>query len=225
MDLEVRRTGTALKSSRDKALGLGVIQQYIDLSFSSDHCIAIPDLESQMPETSSSLNLADFIRDVQDFPKPGITFKDITPLLGDHEALSVCIDRFVDEFKDKDIDVIAAAEARGFLFAVPIALRLGVGMVPIRKPGKLPFDTHSYSYELEYGSDTLEMHIDGIEKGQNVLVIDDLLATGGTVEACCEMIESCHAKIACCAFLINLKFLDGGQRLKKYPLFSLIDYA
>ena len=177
-----------------------------------------------MPETTQSLDLAEFIRDVPDFPKPGITFKDITPLLLNHRALSVSIDRFVDEFKDKNIDVIAAAEARGFLFAVPLALRLGVGMVPIRKPGKLPFETHTYSYDLEYGSDTLEMHIDGIEKGQNVLVIDDLLATGGTVQACCEMIEACHANVAACAFLINLKFLNGGKKLEKYPLFSLVDY-
>lgn len=177
-----------------------------------------------MPETTSSLDLADFIRTVPDFPKPGISFKDITPLLGNHEALSVCIDRFAEEFKGKQIDVIAAAEARGFLFAVPLALRLGVGMVPIRKPGKLPYEKHSHSYDLEYGSDTLEMHIDGIEEGQNVLVIDDLLATGGTVYACCEMIEACKAKIACCAFLIHLKFLDGGKKLAKYPVFSLVDY-
>lgn len=178
-----------------------------------------------MPETSNSLDLADFIRDVQDFPKPGITFKDITPLLGNHEALKVCIDRFAAEFQGKGIDVIAAAEARGFLFAVPLALQLGVGMVPIRKPGKLPYAKHSYSYDLEYGSDTLEMHIDGIEEGQNVLVIDDLLATGGTVEACCEMIETCKANIVACAFLINLKFLNGDQKLEKYPVFSLVDYT
>lgn len=178
-----------------------------------------------MPETTSSLDLADFIRDVQDFPKPGITFKDITPLLSSHEALTACIDRFVDEYKDKDIDVIAAAEARGFLFAVPLALRLGVGMVPIRKPGKLPFKKHTYDYELEYGTDTLEMHVDGIADGQNVLVVDDLLATGGTVGACCEMIESCNANIVACAFLIHLKFLEGAKRLEKYPLFSLVDYT
>lgn len=177
-----------------------------------------------MPETTNTIELADFIRDVPDFPKPGITFKDITPLLGDHVALSACIDRFADEYKDKNIDVIAAAEARGFLFAVPLALKLGVGMVPIRKPGKLPFDKHSFSYELEYGSDTLEMHIDGIEEGQNVLVIDDLLATGGTVSACCEMIEACKANVAACAFLIHLKFLDGDKKLANYPLFSLVDY-
>lgn len=170
------------------------------------------------------LDLNHYIRDVQDFPKPGIVFKDITPLLGSHDAFEACIDRFYDEYKDKQIDVIAAAEARGFLFAAPLALRLGIGMVPIRKPGKLPFDKHSYSYELEYGTDTLEMHVDGIAAGQNVLVIDDLLATGGTVQACCEMIEACDANIAACAFLIHLGFLDGAKKLEKYPLFSLLKY-
>ena len=133
-----------------------------------------------MSETTQ-LDLADFIRDVPDFPKPGINFKDITPLLANHAALEACIDRLAEAFKDKQIDVVAAAEARGFLFAVPLALRLGIGMVPIRKPGKLPYKKHSHSYELEYGSDTLEMHIDGVSAGQNVLVVDDLLATGGTV--------------------------------------------
>jgi adenine phosphoribosyltransferase len=177
-----------------------------------------------MPETKNSLNLTDFIRDIADFPKPGIVFKDITPLLGSHEAFEASIDRFEDEFKNRNIDVIAAAEARGFLFAAPLALRLGVGMVPIRKPGKLPFEKHSYSYELEYGTDTLEMHIDGIEAGQNVLVIDDLLATGGTVQACCEMIEACKANIVACAFLIHLKFLEGAKKLENQTLFSLIEY-
>ncbi len=177
-----------------------------------------------MPETKSSLNLTDFIRDIPDFPKPGIVFKDITPLLGNHAAFEASIDRFEEEFKDRNIDVIAAAEARGFLFAAPLALRLGVGMVPIRKPGKLPFEKHSYSYELEYGTDTLEMHIDGIDAGQNVLVIDDLLATGGTVQACCEMIEACQANIVACAFLIHLKFLEGAKKLENQTLFSLIEY-
>ena len=146
-----------------------------------------------MSETTQ-IDLADFIRDVPDFPKPGINFKDITPLLASHQALEVCIDRLAEAFEGKQIDVIAAAEARGFLFAVPLALRMGIGMVPIRKPGKLPYEKHSYSYELEYGSDTLEMHVDGVSPGQNVLVVDDLLATGGTVKACCEMIEKCEAK-------------------------------
>ena len=177
-----------------------------------------------MPEATDSLRLEDYIRDVPDFPKPGIVFKDITPLLASADALGACIDQFEAEFKGKQIDVIAAAEARGFLFAVPLALRLGIGMVPIRKPGKLPYEKHSYSYELEYGSDTLEMHVDGVSAGQNVLVIDDLLATGGTVQACCQMIEDCGANVAACAFLINLKFLDGAAKLAKYPVFSLINY-
>ena len=176
-----------------------------------------------MSETTQ-IDLADFIRDVPDFPKPGINFKDITPLLASHAALEACIDRLAEAFKDKQIDVIAAAEARGFLFAVPLAMRLGIGMVPIRKPGKLPYKKHSYSYELEYGSDTLEMHVDGVLPGQNVLVVDDLLATGGTVKACCEMIEKCEANVAACAFLIHLKFLDGAKKLEKYPIVSLIDY-
>lgn len=173
---------------------------------------------------SQTINLSDFVRDILDFPKPGIIFKDITPLLLNHQAFESSIEQFADHYRDQKIDVIAAAEARGFLFAAPLALRLGVGMVPIRKPGKLPFDKHSYSYELEYGTDTLEMHIDGIEKGQRVLVIDDLLATGGTMKACCEMIETCQATIAGCGFVINLKFLPGEQRLSQYPIFSLIEY-
>jgi adenine phosphoribosyltransferase len=173
---------------------------------------------------TSSINLADYIRDVQDFPKPGITFKDITPLLGNHDALESCIDLFAAEYSDKKIDVIAAAEARGFLFAVPLALRLGIGMVPIRKPGKLPYEKKSFTYELEYGTDTLEMHVDGIQPGQNVLVIDDLLATGGTVTACCEMIEEVGANVCGCAFLIHLAFLNGAEKLAKYPTFSLVTY-
>lgn len=174
-----------------------------------------------MPETT--LDLGDFIRDIQDFPKPGIVFKDITPLLLNPEAFKEATRRFAEQFRDQKIDVIAAAEARGFLFAAPLAIELGVGMVPIRKPGKLPYKKRSYSYELEYGTDTLEMHVDGIEPGQNVLVIDDLLATGGTVEACCKMIEQCKANVVSCAFLIELKFLEGAKRLD-YPLFSLISY-
>lgn len=176
-------------------------------------------------QKTSAIDLNDFIRDIPDFPKPGILFKDITPLLLNHQAFEASIDRFANEFADKQVDVIAAAEARGFLFAAPLALRLGVGMVPIRKPGKLPFEKHSYSYALEYGTDTLEMHIDGIEEGQNVLVVDDLLATGGTVQACCEMIEACKANIIGCAFLIELKFLNGFNKLAKYNTFSLLEYS
>lgn len=171
-----------------------------------------------------AINLNDYIRDVQDFPKPGILFKDITPLLGNCEAFESCIDQMVEKVKDMNIDVLAAAEARGFLFAAPLALKLGLGMVPIRKPGKLPYEKHSYSYELEYGTDTLEMHVDGVTAGQNVLVVDDLLATGGTVEACCRMVEQCDAKVAGCLFLINLTFLEGAKKLEPYPVISLLDY-
>ena len=176
-----------------------------------------------MPE-STSLDLTQFVRDVPDFPKPGITFKDITPLLLNPPAFEAAIDRLADEFRDKNIDVIATAEARGFLFAAPLAIKLGKGLVPIRKPGKLPYETHSHSYDLEYGSDTLEMHVDGIKAGQNVLVVDDLLATGGTIGACCEMIEKCEANVAAVAFLINLTFLPGAEKLSRYPIFSVIEY-
>lgn len=179
--------------------------------------------EFAMPETTT-LDLNDFIRDIPDFPKPGIQFKDITPLLADHRAFATAIDRFFEEYQNQPVDVIAAAEARGFLFAAPLALRLGVGMVPIRKPGKLPYEKHSHSYDLEYGTDTLEMHIDGIEKGQNVLVIDDLLATGGTVQACCQMIEACDANVLACAFLVELKFLNGASKMSQYKTFSLLEY-
>ncbi len=168
--------------------------------------------------------LTAFIRDIPDFPKPGILFKDITPLLADYGAFRAAIDQMAAHFRGRSIDVVTAAEARGFLFAAPLALELHVGFVPIRKPGKLPYHKRSYSYELEYGTDTLEMHIDGIEAGQRVLIVDDLLATGGTMEACCRMIEECGAEIVSCAFLIELAFLKGAERLKPHPVFSLIQY-
>lgn len=174
--------------------------------------------------TDASENLTDYIRTVPDFPKPGIQFKDITPLLQNPTAFERAIDDMVALVADLKIDVLAAAEARGFLFAAPLAIKLGKGMVPIRKQGKLPYEKHSYSYELEYGTDILEMHVDGISAGQNVLVVDDLLATGGTVEACCRMIEECDANVCGCLFLINLSFLNGADKLKPYPIFSLIDY-
>ena len=161
---------------------------------------------------SPAVNLADYIRDVADFPKPGIMFKDITPLLASHAALEACIDQFVEKYKDEKIDVIAAAEARGFLFAVPLAMRLGIGMVPIRKPGKLPYEKKSYTYDLEYGTDTLEMHVDAVTPGQKVLVVDDLLATGGTVSACCEMVEEIGAEVVGCAFLLSLIHISEPTR-------------
>ncbi len=168
--------------------------------------------------------LGKFIRDIPNFPKPGILFKDITPLLASHEAFKRAIGLMADHYRNQDIDVIIAAESRGFIFATPLALELGVGFVPVRKPGKLPFHRHSHTYELEYGTDTLEMHVDGLKPGQRVLVVDDLLATGGTVAACCEMVEQSKAIVCGCAFLIELKFLDGAKKLAPHPIFSLIQY-
>jgi adenine phosphoribosyltransferase len=173
---------------------------------------------------SGDIIFSQYIRDIPDFPKPGILFKDITPLLANYQAYQAAIQKMADHFRNRRVDVVTAAEARGFLFAAPLALELKVGFVPIRKPGKLPYQKRSYSYQLEYGTDTLEMHIDGIEKGQRVLVVDDLLATGGTVEACVRMIEECEATIVSCAFMIELTFLKGADRLAPHDVFSLIKY-
>jgi adenine phosphoribosyltransferase len=165
-----------------------------------------------------------FIRDIPDFPKPGIVFKDITPLLAHPQAFQAAIRKMADHYRGQPIDAVAAAEARGFLFAAPLALALGVGFVPIRKPGKLPFDTHAFHYELEYGNDTLEVHIDSFRPGHRVLIVDDLLATGGTVEACLRLVEKTRAEIAGCCFLIELAFLKARAKLAPYEVFSLIRY-
>ena len=173
---------------------------------------------------SSEIDLKKFIRDVPDFPKPGILFRDITPLLASPEAMRETTRLLAEKYRDANIDAIAAAEARGFIFAVPLALELGAAFVPVRKPGKLPFETISHSYELEYGSDTLEIHTDSMKSGQRVLILDDLLATGGTVEACCKLVEKTGATIAGCAFVIELGFLRGAERIKPHDVFSLIRY-
>lgn len=172
----------------------------------------------------ADLDLGQYIREIPDFPKPGILFRDITPLLSHAEAFREAIARLADQYRDQKIDVLVAAEARGFIFAAPLAIALQTAFVPVRKPGKLPFDKHSYSYDLEYGSDTLEMHSDAVKKGQRVLVVDDLLATGGTVEACCRLLERTEAEIAGCAFAIELTALEGRERLNRYPVFSLLQY-
>ena len=174
---------------------------------------------------SSRLDLKQFVRDIPDFPKAGILFRDITPLLNNPVAFRECVLRMADHFRDRTIDVIVAAEARGFIFAAPLALELGTGFVPIRKPGKLPFDTHSYQYDLEYGTDTLEMHIDGVARHQRVLVVDDLLATGGTVDACCRLLGHCGATIVGCAFAIELLELEGAKRLGGHDIFSVIQFS
>lgn len=173
---------------------------------------------------SQTFDLKRFIRDIPDFPKPGILFRDITPLLGSPEAFRESIRRLAEHYRGRRVDAIVAAEARGFIFAAPLAVELGAGFVPIRKPGKLPFDTHAFHYELEYGKDTLEMHIDGVSPGQHVLVVDDLLATGGTVGACCKLLEKTGANIVGCAFAIELAALGGAAKFAPHESFSLIRY-
>lgn len=168
--------------------------------------------------------LKQYIRNVADFPKPGIMFRDITPLLADPRAFGATIDAFADAFADTKPTAILAAESRGFIFAAPLALRLGAAFVPVRKPGKLPHKTHQFSYDLEYGSDTLEIHIDAVEPGSRVLLIDDLLATGGTIEACLRLAKLAGAEIVGCGFLIELSFLGGRQRLAPHRVVSLMDY-
>ncbi len=172
----------------------------------------------------TAIDLKAYIRDIPDFPKPGILFRDITPLLASPVAFQAAIDKMAERYAGQRIDSIVAAESRGFIFAAPLALRLKAAFVPIRKPGKLPYQTHSYSYDLEYGSDTLEMHIDALTAGQRVLVVDDLLATGGTVEACVKLLEHFSVSIVECAFCIHLKALEGEKRLAPHRTFSLLEY-
>ena len=157
--------------------------------------------------------VADIIRNVPDFPKPGIQFKDITPLLSDANLLNQVIEHFVALYRDADVDVIVGVESRGFLFGVPIALRLGIPFVPARKIGKLPADTISYSYELEYGTATLEMHADAIQAGQKVVIVDDLLATGWTAKATAALVEQLGGTVEAFAFVIELAFLKGATDL------------
>jgi adenine phosphoribosyltransferase len=171
----------------------------------------------------SELKLTDYIRGTRDF-KPGILFYDITPLLAAPEAFRRAVVDMANPFRRSKIDVVAAAEARGFIFAAPVALELNAALVPIRKPGKLPFATQSLTYDLEYGTDTLEIHADAIVPGAKVLVVDDLLATGGTVEACCRLVEQVGGVVAGCSFLIELCALKGVQRIAKYKTSSLIQY-
>ncbi|HEX5445549.1 MAG TPA: adenine phosphoribosyltransferase [Pirellulales bacterium] len=172
----------------------------------------------------ATLELADFIRSIPDFPKPGVLFRDITPLLANAAALRETVKRLADPYRDASIDVVAAAEARGFIFAAPLAIELGTGFVPVRKPGKLPFEKHSFCYELEYGSDTLEVHADSFAAGQRVLLVDDLLATGGTMRACCQLVERMGALVAGCAFVIELTGLGGAKRIAPHPTRSLLKY-
>ncbi|TVM03521.1 MAG: adenine phosphoribosyltransferase [Candidatus Brocadia sp. WS118] len=169
-------------------------------------------------------DLKNLVRDVPDFPKKGIIFRDITPLLQNPKGLRTAVEIISDYYKNKKIDIVVGTEARGFILAPTVAFNLGAGFTPIRKPGKLPCEKISMNYALEYGTDVLEIHKDGIRKGQNVLMVDDLLATGGTMSACCKMVESLGGNIVGCAFLIELTFLNGKKNLNPYTIFSVIKY-
>lgn len=165
-----------------------------------------------------------YIRNIPDFPEPGIQFKDITPLVKDPAMLKLAVHQLIHPFLGQDITAIAGMEARGFIFGSLAAWEMGVGFVPLRKPGKLPYDAESISYDLEYGSASLEVHIDALEKGDKVLLIDDLLATGGTAAASCELVEKLGAEVVACAFVIELDFLNGREKLSKHNVHSLIHY-
>ena len=170
------------------------------------------------------MDLNRYIRDIPDFPKPGILFKDITPLLADPDAFEYAISKLAAHYSTAKIDAIAAVEARGFLFAAPLALQLRVPLIPLRKPGKLPYRTYSLKYELEYGEAELHMHIDGIAPGSAVLMVDDLLATGGTMAAGCQLVEQAGGRVTGCAFLVELAFLSGRDKLAGHDVYSLMAY-
>lgn len=170
------------------------------------------------------MDLKEKIRVIEGFPKEGISFKDITTLVADGEAFKESIDRIVEHLKDKNVDVILGPEARGFIFGVPVAYALGVGFVPVRKKGKLPAETVSVDYSLEYGVDVLEIHKDAIKKGQKVAIVDDLLATGGTVEAVAKLVEKVGAEVVALDFAIELTELKGRDKLEGYEVMSLVQY-
>lgn len=168
--------------------------------------------------------LRELIRDVPDFPKPGILFKDITPLLADPAGLSLAVEYLTQPFRHVDVDLVVGAESRGFIFGTAVARNLSAGFVPVRKPGRLPAEVASQEYSLEYGTDRLEIHRDAIRPGQRVLLVDDLLATGGTMEACCRLVTSLGGKIQGIAILIELSFLNGRERIKEYPVHTILTY-
>ena len=177
-----------------------------------------------MESKSSVDSIADRIRDVPDFPKKGILFKDITPVLSDIDTLRASVKEMAAPFVDLRIDVVVGIESRGFIFGAPIADVLNCSFVPVRKPGKLPWKTESVSYELEYGTDVLEIHKDAITEGQNVLIVDDLLATGGTAEATCKLVSKLGGNIKGLSVLIELEDLNGRKKLNQYNVHSLVKY-
>lgn len=169
-------------------------------------------------------NLEELIRNVPDFPIPGVQFKDITTLLRNGPAFRSVVDQIVERFRGEQVDIVAGVESRGFIFSAPVAYELGAGLVPIRKPGKLPAETIEVAYSLEYGSNVLQIHADAFPAGARVLLVDDLLATGGTVAASIDLVKHLGGEIVGLAFVIELTFLDGRANLGEYPIFSLVQY-
>jgi adenine phosphoribosyltransferase len=165
-----------------------------------------------------------YIRNIPDFPKPGIQFKDITPLIKEPKMLKLSVNKLIQPFQNEKLTAVAGMEARGFIFGSLAAWELGISFIPLRKPNKLPYDVERLSYDLEYGSAALEIHIDALEKNDRVLLVDDLIATGGTAAASCQLIEKLGAEIVGCAFIIELDFLNGREKLSKYNIHSLIHY-
>ncbi|WP_105614176.1 adenine phosphoribosyltransferase [Vallitalea okinawensis] len=170
------------------------------------------------------MDLSKVVRDVYDFPKEGIVFKDITPILQDPDSLTEAVNQIQDKIKDLDFDYVIGPESRGFIFGVPVSYNLKKGFIPVRKKGKLPFETKEKEYDLEYGTATIEMHIDAIRPGQKVVIVDDLLATGGTSKAMVELIEEMGGEIVGFVYLIELEFLNGRKLLEGYNVHSIIKY-
>ena len=168
--------------------------------------------------------IRNLIRDIPDFPKKGIVFKDITPVLSDIKALRLSVEKMAEPFMNQNIDVVVGIESRGFIFGTPIADILNASFVPVRKPGKLPWKTERVEYDLEYGTDSLEIHLDAIEEGQRILIVDDLLATGGTAEATCKLVSKIGGNIIGFTVLVELEFLEGRKRLNQYNVHSLVKY-
>jgi len=177
-----------------------------------------------MSMNSANDDLKKVIREIPDFPKPGILFYDITTLLAHGPSFRLAVDRIADRFASQKIDRVLAIDARGFLFGAGVAYKLGVGLAPVRKKGKLPFRTISATYELEYGSDSIEIHEDAIKPGERVLIVDDLLATGGTAGAAIELVRRSKGEVVAAAFVIELSFLHGQRKLAGIPVFSLVQY-